>query len=150
MSNDNTPSSLTVELEVNIAANIETVWRALTQQVNSWWRKDYFATESDSIILEPKLGGRLFEDLGDGQGVTWYTVQAIQAPCMLCLTGYIFPNFGGPTTSLLQINLEEDGDKTLVKLSDGIVGRITDKTQANVKGGWIDLFEGGLKKFLET
>ncbi len=148
--NNNSASSLKVELEITIAANIESVWIALTEQVNSWWSKDYFASAADSINLEPRLGGRLFEDLGNGQGLTWYHVQAIEAPKLLCLSGYVFPNFGGPTLSLLQIDLEQKDDKTLVKICDGIIGHISEKTQSNVRGGWEDLFNKGLKGFVES
>jgi len=76
----------------------------------------------------------------------WYQVQGIQAPVFLNLCGYVYPDFGGPTNSLLQIKLEAQDGKTLLKLCDGIVGHISDTTYESARSGWIALFEEGLKK----
>ena len=69
--------TLMVELEIPIEAKKEVVWDALVNDIGIWWRKDFSATGTDKMILEPRLGGRMYEDCGDGTGFTWYTVEGI-------------------------------------------------------------------------
>jgi len=45
------------------------VWKAFTGDVNLWWPKDFYVTESPQrIVFEVRPGGRLYEDLGKGNG----------------------------------------------------------------------------------
>lgn len=49
------------EFEIDIDAPRERVWRALTDQLSSWWLKDFHVLGEDSIVtLEPTPGGRLY------------------------------------------------------------------------------------------
>lgn len=76
------------EFELEIAAKPERVWRALTDQLGSWWLPDFHMPGEDSVIsLEPFPGGRLLEQCGDG-GLLWYTVLAITPNESLSLAGY--------------------------------------------------------------
>ena len=46
------------EFELEIAAKPERVWRALTDQLGSWWLPDFQMLGEDSVIsLEPFPGG---------------------------------------------------------------------------------------------
>lgn len=57
--------------------------------------KDFYATESPKrIAFEAKPGGRLYEDAGDGNGLVWYHVIALDAPNSVSLSGFIAPPFG--------------------------------------------------------
>ena len=54
------------EFQVEIEATPARVWRALTDQLSSWWLPDFHMLGEDSVVtLEPKPGGRLFEQRGD-------------------------------------------------------------------------------------
>ncbi len=138
------------EFEVEIDADRERVWRALTDQLSSWWLTDFHMLGPDSIVsLEPIPGGRLFEHCGD-KGLLWYTVLSI-SPCeSLNLAGYCTPEWGGPCTTLLTIKLVANAGSTRVVVSDALYGHVSDKQAASLKSGWTNLFTDGLKRFVEA
>jgi uncharacterized protein YndB with AHSA1/START domain len=139
-----------VELELAFEAPRERVWKALVSETGRWWPKDFLVgRDVKAFSLEPRLGGRLHEDWGDGQGVVWFTVNCIEAPRRLDLVGHLAPAFGGPALSYLSLQLEEAGKKTLLKLSDGVHGRVGPETETNLREGWQLLFGEALKDYVE-
>ena len=137
-----------VDLEVEIEAHRERVWTALIHEIDLWWRKDFFAAQGTKrFVLEPKLGGKMYEDAGDGTGLTWYTVMGIEPMQKLLLVGYLTPEFGGPSTSMVQIILKNSERRTIVQISESIMGK--SKDCSNHEAGWKLLFEDGLKAHVE-
>src|SRR3954466_14591316 len=97
-------TAATHRLSLEIGKPQTAVWKAFTGEIHSWWPKDFYATESPKrIVFEVKPGGRLYEDAGEGNGLVWYHVIALDAPNSITLSGFIAPPFGGPATSLLRV-----------------------------------------------
>jgi DNA-binding transcriptional ArsR family regulator/uncharacterized protein YndB with AHSA1/START domain len=141
---------LRVELEIPIAALQEKVWKALIEDFHLWWRKDFHTSKrTKRMTLEPKVGGRVFEDFGKGEGVLWYTIVGIDAPERLLFEGRLFPAYGGPATTLLELKLVPRGTGTVLQVSDSIFGAVGDGTAKSFKEGWTLLFAEGLKPFIE-
>jgi hypothetical protein len=66
-SNNSPLTSATHRLSLEIAKPQAAVWKAFTREIQSWWPKDFYATESPQrIVFEVKPGGRLYEDSGKG------------------------------------------------------------------------------------
>ena len=104
----------------------------------------------DSLVtLEPRAGGRLFEQNGDRE-LLWYTVLSIHPHESLNLVGHCTPDFGGPLTTMMTIRLAPDGDATTVTVTDALYGRLTEGTANSLQSGWKQLFGDGLKTFVET
>lgn len=138
------------EFEIDIEAPPARVWRALADQLSSWWLPDFHMLGADSIVtLEPVPGGRLFEQL-DQKGLLWYTVLSISPPESLNLAGYCTPEWGGPCTTLLTIKLAETATGTRLTVSDALYGRVSDEQVSSLKSGWQKLFTDGLKRFAEA
>ncbi len=138
------------EFEVELNAPPTRVWKALTDQLSSWWLPDFHMLGADSIVsLEPVPGGRLFEQCGE-QGLLWYTVLAIAPNESLSLAGYCTAEFGGPCSTLLSVKLTEDGTHTRLAVTDALFGRVSDQQVASLESGWKQLFVDGLKKFVES
>ena len=137
------------ELEIEIAATPARVWRAIVEDTRLWWREDFYVGAPGSMRFEPRLGGRLFEDWGDGAGVVWYTVIALDPGRSIDLSGHLTAAFGGPATSLLRIEVVERGRASLLRISDSVHGRIDDDKAAGLEQGWRLLFAEGLKPFVE-
>ena len=99
------------------------------------------------MVFEVKPGGRLYEDAGNGNGLVWYHVIALDAPHAITLSGFIAPPFGGPATSLLRIAFSEQGKSaSLMEVTDSTFGCIEESTTAE---GWRQLFEDGFKAWVE-
>ena len=141
-------SAATHRLTLEIAKSHAAVWKAFTRDVHLWWPKDFYATEAPKrMVFEVKPGGRLYEDGGDGNGLVWYQVIALDAPNAITMSGFIAPPFGGPATSLLRIVFSAQGKSaTVMELTDSTFGCLEDST---TEEGWRQLFEGGLKAWIE-
>ncbi len=138
------------EFSITIEASRERVWRGLTDQLSDWWLPDFHMLGEDSIVtLEPEAGGRLFEQSGD-QHLLWYTVIAVQQNESIDLVGYISPKYGGPATTMLNATLNiESANRTALRISDSIYGRVSDGLVSSLSSGWQLLFSDGLKAFVE-
>src|SRR5688572_10095511 len=103
-------TSATHRLNLEIAKPHAIVWKGFTRDVHLWWLKDFYATESpERIVFEVKPGGRLYEDAGNGNGLVWYHVIAVDAPNAITMSGFIAPPLGGPATSLLRVAFSTKG-----------------------------------------
>ena len=148
---DKTITTTTVFIEMKLNAGKLRTWTALTQEISGWWKRD-FKNKSKTIdfVLESKLGGLMYENAGDNQGLVWASVIGLDAPNSLQLKGHLSPEHGGPAISFTKIELEEkDADSTVLKLSDTVFGSITQALQSELSEGWKSIFEQGLKPYLE-
>jgi len=101
-------------------------------------------------VIEPRVGGRAYEDWGDGAGLLWFTVLGFDPQKSLLLQGHLTPAYGGPVTTLVQINLKESGEGTLLQICDTTYGRIGDALPTRLRAGWTAIFDAGLKAFVEA
>jgi uncharacterized protein YndB with AHSA1/START domain/DNA-binding transcriptional ArsR family regulator len=140
--------SMHVEQEVTIEASPERVFDALTNELSAWWGAPYLVSQTaKSLILEPKIGGRFYEDWGDGQGAQWAMVTSIKRNERLELTGTI--GMGGVVQGVVCFELEAKGNATVVKLSHRAIGEVNEESQAGYASGWQDLLGTRLKAFVE-
>jgi DNA-binding transcriptional ArsR family regulator/uncharacterized protein YndB with AHSA1/START domain len=138
-----------VELEIPIQAPAERIWKALVEETTFWWSKDFYTSQkTKGFHIEPKLGGRMYEDWGDGAGVIWYEIFAINPPLSLDLRGYLAVPYG-PAFSLLHLELKANAGETVLMLSDSTIGAPKDDGKAKFDG-WKQLFEDGLKNYVES
>lgn len=138
-----------MQLKIHIAAAQSVVWKALVKDTSLWWPKDFYTSaRTKGFVIEPKLGGRAYEDAGRGEGLIWYSVLGVEAPDFILMSGYVAPPFGGPATSLLRLTLSAVSKTlTLLEVVDSSFGHVGDCDKSE---GWRLVFEGGLKRHLET
>ncbi len=142
--------ALKYELEVVIDASRETVWRALTEETNAWWLPDFHMVGEGSVVrLEARAGGQLIEGREDGSSLLWYTVLMCTPAKALHFAGSIGPKWGGPATSLLELELEERRGGTALRILDALFGHVSEETAASLESGWRQLFTDGLKRYVE-
>ncbi len=145
-----TAGVLTVTMDIAIDASVDRVWAALTEDVGAWWPRDFLvAVDPQQMQFEPRLGGRLFEEGSRGGGVTWYTVYGITPGESIDLVGQLSPAFGGPAQSLLRLSLRAQGPHTVLELTDAVVGNVGTRSATSLGDGWREIFERGLKVFVE-
>ena len=141
---------LTVQLEISYNARRDRVWNMLTERVDRWWPREFFASPTPARMrFEPQLGGRLIEEAANGGGVVWYTVYGLTPGVAIDMVGHLSAAFGGPAQSLLRLALREDDGRTVLTLTDAIVGNVGPNSAAANEAGWRTIFADGLKRFVE-
>ena len=145
-------SCLQYELEVAIDASADRVWQAIFEETDDWWLPDfYMAGENSLVTFDPTPGGAgLLESNEKGGGLLWYQVQyCLPLEFKIYLVGHLAPDFGGPATSHLKLEVEPSGDSCVLKVTDAQHGRVSEKTADSLRDGWQQLFGDGLKAFVE-
>jgi len=137
-----------IEQQVTIDAPPARVFEALTKQISAWWGRPYvIGNGARDLIVEPKVGGRVYEDWGNGAGALWGTVTGLRKPEHIEWTGRL--GMGGAVLGVVAYNLEPRGKGTLLKLSHRATGEVTPDTEKNYGGGWQDLLGTRLRAFVE-
>jgi DNA-binding transcriptional ArsR family regulator/uncharacterized protein YndB with AHSA1/START domain len=135
--------TVTVAIDLDIEAPPARVWESLTGEVSSWWPRDFhIGGESSRMTLEPFAGGRLYEEWGEGAGLLWAQVIAIDPSRSIQLAGHLSPEYGGPAMSIWKVALHETASGTRLELTDSIVGNIDQKLHGSLESGWRTIFEG--------
>ena len=141
-----------VELEVTIAAGVDRVWKAILEETTKWWRADFYVNpQAKRFVIEPRPGGRMYEDWGNGAGCLWGTVLVLDPPKTLDLVCYLTPPYGGPAMSMVRIQLAQKGKakSTTLSLTDAVLGPVSERTAGQLDEGWRALFGEALKKWVE-
>lgn len=140
-----------IELEIAIQAPIERVWKALVSETGRWWRRDFLTDPTAlTFVIEPVLGGKMYEDWGNGEGLVWATVTGIKTPNRLELAGVSSAAWGGPNTHYHSFHLEQQGTHTIVRFSDAVHGRIDQATATSLREGWALLLDTGLRAYCDA
>lgn len=139
----------TFDTSITLKASKLITWNTLTQQTNQWWLSDFYQhQDTQEMRLDPKIGGLLYEDTSDSEGVVWATVIALDSPNHILLKGDLSPDFGGPAISFLKINLEARKQNTLLTLHNTIMGSTSTSQLQSIKKQWTALLQS-LKRFIE-
>ena len=140
-----------VELEIVIKAPVARVWKALVAETGAWWRRDFYTdAAAKNFIIEPVLGGKMYEDWGNGEGLIWATVVGVKAPTMLELAGVSAPAWGGPNTHYHSFRLEARGNTTVLRFTDALHGRADEALATSLREGWLLLFNEALRTHCEA
>jgi len=137
-----------IEQQVAIDAPPARVFEALTKRLSAWWGAPYLiGVGARDLIVEPRLGGRVYEDWGGGAGALWATVTSIRKNEHIEWTGRI--GMGGAVIGVVMYRLEPSENGTVLRLSHRAAGDLAPETERNYSRGWQDLLGTRLRAFLE-
>jgi len=144
--------SMEVELEVDVNADRERVFTALTTGTHVWWGAPYLENkEATDVIMEPKLGGHFYEQwdyLSDeGAGALLGSVVAIKPPELLRMRG----SFGmskRAVVGVVSFELTETSKGTHINFYHHAFGEIDAESEERYTAGWDELLDR-LKYFVE-
>lgn len=145
------PAAAQYQLEVEISADPDRVWKAIVTEINAWWLPDFHMVGPASTMrFEPRAGGGLIEEDPAGGSLLWYMVQWIRpVERTVYLVGHIAPDWGGPSCSHLKFAVQPRGRGGVVTITDSHFGHVSDQNLASLREGWGALFRDGLKAFVE-
>ena len=143
-------STIDILLEIPIKASIHQVWECLTREVRIWWRKDFYTSaRTKNFLIEPVVGGMMYEDYGNNEGLLWANVIVVDSPNVIEFKGHLSPQFGGPAISFLRLSLREEKASTVLTLTDTVLGAISENTKNELTSGWKLLYGDSFKKYVE-
>ncbi|MGB8954679.1 MAG: metalloregulator ArsR/SmtB family transcription factor [Tumebacillaceae bacterium] len=137
-----------IEMEVTLDAPREKVFESLTRDIDKWWAYRLGENRPSQLHLEPKLGGRFYEDWGNGEGAVWGTVYFVKTNEELRLNGPL--GMTGAVNSDYTYRLEEKGNSTVLKLSHKAAGLLDPQWEEMHRHGWQELLGDFLKKYVEA
>lgn len=137
--------------DVSIRRSPADIWRVLVDRTDAWWMSEFRTFgEGSRVTLDAEAGGRLVERASDGRSLEWYRVQMVSPGTSLHLVGHVASDWGGPTTSMLKLEIEGRDDGGALIVSDSLVGNVTEASAGSAERGWKRLFGTGLKGLAET
>ena len=134
---------------VDVPCNAEKAFSVFVDKVTHWWPLDKNSVSAmnqavaKQVVIEPKLGGEVYEIGHDDTKHLWGSVTAYEPGKRLVLDWHI----GLPSSSASEVEVvfeETAGDKTQVTLSHSRWEAFGDKANDMRNGynqGWVGVFE---------
>jgi len=118
-----------------------------TRDLAKWWPLAQFHTAPNPVdcMIEPRVGGRVFERAGDGLETLWGTVIAYEPPSRFAFS-WIVGGLSPDEAQLVDISFTPDGTGTRVELTHSGWEKLGDAAAANslrerYDRGWATLIE---------
>jgi DNA-binding transcriptional ArsR family regulator/uncharacterized protein YndB with AHSA1/START domain len=127
--------TLDVANEVRIAAPREQVFDAVLR-MGEWWPHRF--RDGSGVVVEPRVGGRFYEDWAGEEGALYGTVTTLSRPSTFVVTGPM--GMGGPVVGVFAFELAEDGDETVLSCTHRAFGDIDEETRQGYTAGWADVY----------
>jgi hypothetical protein len=90
-----TAVSAVVRKSIRVSAPIERAFSVFVEQMETWWPPDHHigAEPFQSIIIEPRVGGRWYERDAQGNDGLWGFVRAWDPPNLVTLSWHLGPDW---------------------------------------------------------
>jgi uncharacterized protein YndB with AHSA1/START domain len=143
-----------VRCEIVVEAPVERAFHAFTHEMADWWNPDHhiLAGELAEMVIEPRVGGHIYDKGTDGTECRWATVLAYDPPHRFAFSWNITTDWKLEThperTSEVEITFTPEGDYTRVQLEHRHIERHGEGWEkmgeaVGSPGGWPE----GLKRF---
>ena len=128
-----------------IGAEIGRVFKALTEEIGSWWSHRF--TDGSRVAMEPRIGGRFYEEWSGISAALYAVVQYIDPPRLLRLDGPM--GMPGAVLGVMEFRLEPADEGTRLSLVHDISGAIEPDTVESYRAGWEELLGVTLRRYCE-
>jgi uncharacterized protein YndB with AHSA1/START domain len=137
---------------VTVGVPVEQAFRVFTDSMHTWWPAQYHIGQADmaQAILEPREGGRWYEQGVDGSECDWGRVLAWEPPHRLVVTWQVNGQWqydpDPARASEIEIRFTSDGpEQTTVELEHRLLERLVDgqaiRDALVSGGGWTAMLE---------
>ena len=110
-------SERVVEKSVTVSVPVERAFEVFTEEIGTWWplRTHAVDTEqSETVVMEGRVGGRLFERTPSGEEHVWGTLVAWEPPSRVIYSWH--PGRGEETAQEVEVTSRPEGDGTRVDI----------------------------------
>ena len=120
---DSAPSGFTLKVVVDAAAPAARVYRALTEQIGSWWEKSHtWSGNAANLSIDAVPGGCFCEKFPNGGGVRHMTIVYADPGKLLRLSGGLGPLQDLAVTGVMSWKFTEAGGKTTIEVTYKVGG----------------------------
>ena len=115
--NQQTTELAPVTKAVTVNRSLEEAFRIFTEGIATWWPLETHSIHHDratTVVLETRVGGRLYEVSEEGKEEDWGKVTAWEPPHRLACEWRLPP--GSPIATDLEVRFLPEGDGTRVEL----------------------------------
>jgi len=133
-------SERVVEKSVTVSVPVERAFEVFTAEIGTWWplRTHAVDTErSETVVMEGRVGGRLYERTPSGEEHVWGTLVAWEPPNRIVYSWH--PGRGEETAQVVEITFGPEGEGTRVDIRHYGWERLGDRleeTIASYNEGW--------------
>jgi uncharacterized protein YndB with AHSA1/START domain len=134
-----------IRKSIAVACPAQAAFRVFTEQIGSWWplaTKSVGLERSETLVLEPRAGGRFYERTADGEEVEWGEVLVWEPPQRLVFSWH--PGRGPESAQEVEVRFLRERDGTRIELEHRGWERLGDRaeeTLAHYVGGWDEVLE---------
>jgi DNA-binding transcriptional ArsR family regulator len=144
---DDVVRTVRIETELRFSAPPGRVFSALTDETLEWFPHTYGEERVVGIVVEPRVGGLLYEDWGEGRGYLYGEVVVYDPPRRYATRGRVMPG----TILDSEYVIEPDGEGSVLRASKVAVGPMTEDEAASIhRFGDLAMFEDELRRVVET
>ena len=133
-------SERVVEKSVTVSVPVERAFEVFTAEIGTWWplRTHAVDTErSETVVMEGRVGGRLYERTPSGEEHVWGTLVAWEPPNRIVYSWH--PGRGEETAQEVEITFGPEGEGTRVDIRHYGWERLGDRLEETITSyneGW--------------
>jgi uncharacterized protein YndB with AHSA1/START domain len=129
-----------IEIGITVASDVDHAFRTFTEGIGSWWPSATHSLGGErvtAVVLEPGVGGRLYERLDDGTEHDWGEVLEWDEPRGFVCTWQ--PNLDRPAATEIEVRFEAVEGGTRVTLEHRLwerLGAEAAESRRDYASGW--------------
>jgi uncharacterized protein YndB with AHSA1/START domain len=143
-------TELTIRKSVVVACSLEDAFRTFTNEIASWWplaTKSVGQKDAVTLVIEPRLHGRVYERIRSGEEHDWGEVLAWEPPHRLSFSWH--PGRDSETGQEVEIRFSASGTETRVELEHRGWERLV-ATAAEIPAHFVSGWEEVLGRYAEA
>jgi uncharacterized protein YndB with AHSA1/START domain len=133
-------ASVAIRKSVIVGVPVETAFAVFTEQIGSWWplaTKSVGQKESVGLVIEPQIGGRVYEQVRSGEEHDWGEILTWEPPHRVVFTWH--PGRGSETRQEVEVRFAVSEDGARVDLEQRGWERLVataDEIPDHYESGW--------------
>lgn len=139
------------EVSVTVSHDKSHAWEYYFNQTNGWWPREYYTSaHTKRFTIDTYIGGKCYEDAGEGSGLIWGDVIGVDYTNWLLIRGNLTRDFGGPAITFEKFTFtQESKSNTTLTYSIDFIGNISPESIASLKKGWTEILQVKFKEYCD-